>query len=172
LGHPKKRTEGPLRVGYGPLREARAGVQARGGIGQWSANNSLWTSSHESSTIIWCAVTLSYEMAILRTLAFLCFVCALNNALSQVVSTPSFDRYSSRVTAFNISLNVPRNFVYRRDARLYEPCTNENLYPLRGLSFEMRCEHWDELNNQAWGLGRMEAIDQPFKSAFRSPEMR
>jgi hypothetical protein len=58
----------------------------------------------------------------------------------------------------------------RLGARPDEPCASKPLYSLRSLSFETTCGHWDELNNQPWGLGRIEDISRTiFKDAFHSP---
>ena len=53
-----------------------------------------------------------------------------------------------------------------RNARLDEACSGQQLYPLRGLPSDMRCQHWDELNQLPWGLGRMDILKKPFKIHF------
>jgi hypothetical protein len=79
--------------------------------------------------------------------------------------------YQSVVTASGFWSYHPTLMpILRWGARPDEPCVSKQLYPLRSLSFEVTCGHWDELNNQRWGLGRIEDISRTvFKDAFHSP---
>jgi hypothetical protein len=107
-------------------------------------------------------------------------------AIAQVTYDQAFREYRSVAAQFdNRAKQVKASdpWVYRptylsvnslagfngRNARLNEACSGQQLYPLRGLPFDMRCQHWDELNQRPWGLGRMEILNKPFKDAFRPP---
>jgi hypothetical protein len=76
------------------------------------------------------------------------------------VAASGFSYYRSPATGF---------IARRPDARLDEPCSGQNLYSLRSLSFEMTCGYWDQLNNRPWGIGDVENIHEPFEGSFHSP---
>jgi hypothetical protein len=111
-------------------------------------------------------------MAKLRNLVILSSALLSIGTSAQMAYVPSLPKYTDHVTAFDLASYIPTHFVYRRDARLSEPCLGASRYPLRSLSFEMTCEHWDELNGQPWGLGRMEIVDQRFGNAFVLQKMQ
>ncbi|WP_322013501.1 hypothetical protein [Paraburkholderia sp. J12] len=84
---------------------------------------------------------------------------------------PFVPPYQSAVTASGFwSYRPPtRNFIaLGRGAHRDEPCSDQNVYPLGGLSFEMTCPHWDALNSRRWRTGDVRDIHEAFKEEFHS----